>query len=113
MSGSDLNGLGEFVRDRGNQFSQRTQPINMCQICFELSQSLALLFCTLAIFNVRQGSVPFNNIPMSTPKGYPTHQKPPIFAVRGATESRLVFENLSGCNRNAPLLGVANKVVGM
>src|SRR6266487_3050626 len=52
ISGCDRDGLCELVRDRGNQFSQRAHPIDMCQIGLELSQFLALLFCTLAILNV-------------------------------------------------------------
>ena len=61
-------------------------------IGLELAQFLVLLFCTLAILNVREGSVPLNNGSMVVPKWYTTYQKPPIFPVSGATEPRLVFE---------------------
>ncbi len=74
---------------------------------------LKRLLGTLAIFNVREGSVPSDNFSMLVPKWDTTHQKPPIFPVSGATEPRLVFENLSGCNRDAPLLGMAHKIFGM
>ena len=64
--GSD--GLLDFVCQRRRHFSQRAYPIDVCQIVLELTQSLAFLFCTFAIFNVREGSVPFNNLSMLVPK---------------------------------------------
>jgi len=73
--GCGREGLCEFVRDGGDQFSHHAHPMDMCQIGLELSQSLALLFCPLAILNVREGSVPFNNVSMLIPKWYTTHQK--------------------------------------
>src|SRR6202795_1035819 len=85
----------------------------MCQIGLELSQLLARLFCTFAIFNVRESSVPFNNGSMLVPKWDTTHQKPAIFPVRGAKVPRLVFEKLPGRNRDAPLLGMARKIFAM
>src|SRR4029077_7226313 len=109
--GSDW--LLDFVFQRRCHFSQRAYPIDVCQIVLELTQSLALLFCTFAIFNVREVSVPFNNLSMLVPKWDTTHQKPAIFPVRGATEPRLVFEKLSGGNGDAPLLGMAQKVFAM
>jgi hypothetical protein len=68
---------------------------------------------TLAIFNVREGSVPSDNFSMLASKWHTTHQKPPIFPASGTTELRLVFENLTGRNGDAPLLGMAHKVFGM
>src|ERR1700720_3291601 len=109
--GSD--GLLDFVCQRRCHFSQRAYPIDVCQIVLELTQSLAFLFCTFAIFNVREGSVPFNNLPMLVPKWDTTHQKPAIFPVSGATEPRLVFEKLSTCDRDAPLLRMAHKILAM
>ena len=83
----------------------------MCKIILELTQSLALLFYTFAIFNVREGSVPFNDLSIPIPKWNTTHQKPSIFPVAGTTEPRLVFEKLSGRNGEAPLLRVGPKIV--
>ena len=97
----------EFVRDGGDQFSHRADPARMSKIRPEL-------FSIFAIFNnVREGSVPSNNGSMLVPKWYTAHQKPPIFPVSGETEPRLVFENLSGCNRDAPLLVMAHKILVM
>ncbi len=74
---------------------------------------LKRLLGTLAIFNVREGPVPSDNISVLVPKGNATHQKPPIFPVSGATEPRLIFESLSSRDRDAPLLGMAHKILGM
>src|SRR6266478_2821209 len=49
-------------------FPQHGYSIDVCQIVLELTQSFALLFCTFAIFNVREGSVPFHNLSMLVPK---------------------------------------------
>src|ERR1700722_1424695 len=67
----------------------------------------------LAIFNVREGPVPPKNVFMPVPKWDTAHQKPSIFLIRGATEPRLVFEELSGRNRDTPLFGIARKIFGM
>src|SRR5205823_13570902 len=106
MTGCDLKGLCEFVRDGGNHFSHRADPARMGKICLEL-------FGMFAVFNVREGSVPFNNGSMLVPMWDTTHQKPPIFPVSGATEPRLIFEKLSGCNGDAPPLGMAHEILGM
>ena len=50
---------------------------------------------------------------MVVAKGDTPYQKPAIFPVSGATEPRLAFEKLSGCNRDAPLFGMAHKIFGM
>jgi hypothetical protein len=49
----------------------------MREIGLELSQPFTLLLGALAIFNVREGSVPFNKVSMRVPKWDTTHQKPP------------------------------------
>src|ERR1700722_11910213 len=66
-----------------------------------------------AIFDVRESSVPPHNLCMPVSKWDTTHQKPPIFPVSGATEPRLVFEKLSGCDSDAPLFGMAHKIFRM
>src|SRR5258708_6487802 len=45
---------------------------------------------TLAIFNVREGSVPSDNFSMLVPKWKTAHQKPAISPVDGATKPRLL-----------------------
>src|SRR5271169_639238 len=72
-----------------------------------------LLFGLLSILDVGEGPVPSDNFSTLVPKWDTTHQKPAIFPVSGATEPRLVFERLSGCNGDAPLLGMAHKIFGM
>jgi hypothetical protein len=56
------------------------------------------LFCTLAIFNVREGPVPSDNFSMLVPKWKTARQKPAISPVSGATKPCLVFGKLSGGN---------------
>src|SRR5580658_429162 len=75
------DGLLDFVCQRSRHLPQRAHTIGMCQIGLELTQSLALSFCTFAAFNVREGSVPLNNLSMLVPKWDTTHQKPSIFPV--------------------------------
>jgi len=107
------DGLLDFVCQRRGHLPQNGYSIDVCQIVLELTQSLALSFGTFAIFNVREGSVPFNNVSLLVPEWGTTHQKPAIFPVSGATEPRLVFEKLSGCNRDAPLFRMAHKIFRM
>ena len=61
MSGCDLNGLCEFVRDGGNQFSHRADPARMCKIGLEL-------FGTFAIFNVGRRTIPFHDLSSLVPQ---------------------------------------------
>jgi hypothetical protein len=51
---------------------------------------------TLAIFNIREGSVPSDNVSMLVPKWNTTHEKPSISPVSGATEAHFFFEKLTG-----------------
>src|ERR1700723_2837695 len=67
----------------------------------------------LAIFNVREGSIPSNNPPMPISQGDATHQKPSISPVSGAKVPCLVFEKLSGGNRDTPLFAMARKIFAM
>src|SRR4029077_13640083 len=65
------------------------------------------------IFNVRECPVPSKNVCMLVQQWDTTHQKPSVFPIRGATEPRLVFEELSARNGDTPLLGIARKIFGM
>src|SRR6266852_2238421 len=65
------NGLFDFVRQRRGHFPQHGYSIDVCQIVLELTQSLALLFCTFAIFNVREGSVHLSIFPCWSRSGTP------------------------------------------
>src|SRR5271154_2890850 len=69
--------------------------------------------CAFAIFDVGECPVPPDNFPVLIAKWDATYQEPPIFFVVGATEARLVFERLSGCNRDGPLLRMAHKIFRM
>src|ERR1700730_17793293 len=109
--GSDW--LLDLVRQRSGHFPQRAHTIDVRKICLQLMQFLALLFCTLAILNIREGPVPSNNFSILIAKWNTAHQKPSVFPVSGANIPRLVFEKLPGCNRDAPLLGMAHKIFRM
>jgi hypothetical protein len=85
----------------------------MCQIGLELSQFFTLLLGTFAIFNVREGSVPVNDLSMLAPKWDTAHQKPSIITDSGATEPRLAFEKPTGRNGDAPILGMLCEIFGM
>ena len=50
--------LVDFMRDGGGQFAHHADPVDVREIRLELAQPLALFFGTLAIFDVREKSVP-------------------------------------------------------
>src|SRR4029077_19784331 len=110
-SGSD--GLLDLVCQRRCHFAQCAPTVDVRKICLQLTQFLAFLFCTFPIFNVREGSVPINNVSTLAPKWDTTHQKPSIIALSGATEPRLAFEGSPGHNGDAPIFGMVSKIFGM
>src|ERR1700722_17717823 len=66
-----------------------------------------------AIFDVGEGSVPFDNPSTWVAKRDTTHQKPSVLPISGTTKPRLIFERLPGGDGDTPMLGMARKIVGM
>jgi hypothetical protein len=74
MNGSDLNGLCEFVRNGGNQFSHRADPGRVGKIRLRL-------FGMFAVFNVRCRATPFRNRSALVPHWHGAYQDPAIDSV--------------------------------
>jgi hypothetical protein len=74
MSGCDRNGLCEFMRDGGDHFSHRADPVRMGKIGLEL-------FGLFAVFDVGPGHKPKRNLSLLIVQRIVTDQKPAIRSV--------------------------------
>src|SRR5215471_15707586 len=68
--------------------------------------------CALALGDISQDAVPFENPAPFITKRHGLRQEPPVFAP-GAAIPRLVFERLTTCHRMMPPGGVFNQVIGV
>src|SRR5262249_16637186 len=68
--------------------------------------------CALALGDISQDAVPFENPALFITKRHRPRQEPPVFAP-GAAIPRLVFERLTTCHRTMPPGGVFSQVIGM
>ncbi|HXP44298.1 MAG TPA: hypothetical protein VN833_28885, partial [Candidatus Acidoferrales bacterium] len=60
--GSDR--LFDFVRQRRGHLAQHAHTVHVGKTCLQRTQFLALLIGAFPIFNVGEGSVPFNDLSM-------------------------------------------------
>src|ERR1700747_657534 len=68
--------------------------------------------CALALGDIRQNAVPFENLALFITQRHRPYQEPPVFAF-GTAMPRRVFERLTTRHRMTPLGGVFNRIVGM
>src|ERR1700740_2267972 len=93
----------------GSQLSHHGDAVHMREIGLKLTQFLALLF---AIFNVRQSSVPLDNISVLIAARNGPNQKPAIFTACTAI-AFFILERRAGRQRRSPLAQVLLEVVGV
>src|SRR4030095_13855649 len=92
------------MRDRGGQLPHHAHPAQVCEMGFELPPTLTLFFCLFAILDVRENSMPPEDISARIAHRYATSQKPAIFPGRGRTHACLVLQGLAGIEGGAPLV---------
>ena len=88
MGGCNRNGLCEFVRDGGNQFSHRADPARMDKIGL-------VLFGSFAVFNIRCRTTPLHNLPTLVPHRHGAYQEPAIDSVRSAPQPGFTIQRLA------------------
>ena len=98
--------LVDFMRDRGGQFPHHAHAVDVREICLDCAASHAF-FGTLAIFDVRENSIPPDDLSVLIAQRHATSQKPAIFPIRSATKARLAFERLACSKGRAPLFRIA------
>ena len=67
---------------------------NALPLSQESFAALQVLLCFLALINVRQGSIPFDDLSMRIVQWHSPNQKPEVFTIR-APAPRLIFERLT------------------
>src|SRR5271165_4666788 len=117
-----LNGSVQFKDSvalvRPVDFSTRNVPAeaacaaNALPLSQESFAALQVLLCFFALINVRQGSVPFDDVSMRIVQRHSPNQKPEIFSIRAPTP-RLIFERLTACQGSLPRFHVLIKIVWM
>ena len=98
--------LIDFMRDRGGQFPHHAHAVDVRELCLEFAQPLALLFGTLAVFDVGENSIPPDDLSVLIAQRHTTSQKPAIFPVCSATKARFGFEWLASSKGRTPLLPI-------
>src|SRR5271165_71933 len=104
--------LTDLVAERRGQLSHHAHPVQVREIGLQLTQSLALQLGALAIFDVRQGPVPFQDLALLIAQRDSPHEKPAVFARRAAMP-RLILKWLADGDRVTPLRYMLTVVVRM
>src|SRR5271157_5617971 len=105
--------LVDFMRDRGGQFSHHAHPVDVRKFFLELSQLLALLFGTFAVFNIGCHAASPHYLPALVTQAGEARLEPAILAVGAATQPHLILHRLAPGRQPLPLIDNHLEIVGM